>query len=68
MLPERVFEEWVGKRVQLVSVREGEPRTVIIQGYDEFGIVVENEGGYFPRSYFPWSAVSEIKLLPEHQP
>ena len=66
MFEPRALEQLVGKRVQLVLVREGEARTAVIQGYDEFGIVAETEGDLAPRSYFPWSAVSEIRLLPEH--
>ncbi len=63
MFPQRIFEQWVGKRVQLVLARGAEPRSAIILGYDEFGILVESEGETIPRSYVPWSAVSEIKLL-----
>lgn len=66
MFEPRALEQLVGRRVQLMLVREGEARTAVIQGYDEFGIVAEIEGDPAPRSYFPWSAVSEIKLLPEH--
>ncbi len=69
MLPSRVIEQWVGKRVQLVLVRGWEPRSAIILGHDEFGIEAEVEGDpATPRSYFPWSAVSEIKLLADQQP
>lgn len=61
----RAIDEFLGKRVQLVLAYGAEPRSTIVRSYDEFGISIEGEGEYTLKSYVPWSAVREIRLLPD---
>ena len=61
------LEAWVGQQVLVRMQGMKGDRRVRLQDVNEFGIVVENLETREP-SFFPWSAVYEVKPLTGRQP
>ncbi len=60
---ENPLEAWVGRQVLVRMQGMKGDRRAWLQGVNEFGIVLETLETREP-SFFPWSAVYEVKPLP----